>query len=63
MSNSNHRTSGKIARTARRDNAEVRIIQAALRTPEQQLDELDRRLGVCVGAFNERSRLQIAMDA
>lgn len=47
---------GKVT-TLQQFDAETRKITRELRTPQQQLAELDRRLGVGVGATRERARL------
>lgn len=44
--------------TLRREVASQGAASRAARTPEQQLAELDRRLGVGMGAKRERSRLR-----
>jgi len=44
-------------REARSEDAFERLAQRYERTPEQQLAELDRRLGAGVGAQRERARL------
>lgn len=51
----------KALREARRDKSRQRV--PVKRTPQQQLNELDRRLGVGVGAVRERARLQAALAA
>lgn len=42
----------------RREQAEQRIADRIKRTPQEQLDRLDKLLGVNVGATKERIRLQ-----
>lgn len=42
-----------------RQNAEERARLAASRSPREQLELLDRRLGVGVGAKKERARLKL----
>lgn len=43
---------------ARREDAVKRAAVRAARTPQEQLDILDKRLGVGVGAKKEREKLQ-----
>ncbi len=49
---------GRTARTERRDIARANAAGRKQRTPQQQLDLLDKRLGKGVGAAKERERLQ-----
>ena len=42
---------------ARKTSAAERLATMAVRTPESRLAELDRRLGVGIGAVRERQRL------
>ena len=48
---------GKIARRTRHDEAAGRQEERNLRSPQQQIAVLDRRLGVGQGARKERARL------
>lgn len=59
------RPHGKDARQYRRSAAQERAEVRADRSPDQQLRELDRKLGAGVGAKRERARLrkQIARAA
>lgn len=43
--------------------AEERATAAAKRTPQEQLDILDKRLGVGVGAKKERAKLKAKIEA
>lgn len=44
--------------TMRSEEAEVRQAERAKRTPKQQLDLLDRKLGTGIGAKKERAKLK-----
>lgn len=46
----------------RQKSAQELAEKRAQRTPQQQLEELDRRLGPGVGAVRERARLQAQID-
>ncbi|OHA07347.1 MAG: hypothetical protein A2934_00125 [Candidatus Sungbacteria bacterium RIFCSPLOWO2_01_FULL_47_10] len=48
---------------ARRMRAKERELASAARTPESRIAELDRRLGVGIGARRERARLLAATSA
>jgi hypothetical protein len=47
----------KTQRDNRRSEAQTRAANHTVRTPQQQLQELDKRLGVNKGATKERARL------
>lgn len=51
------------AKTARHLDAEERAQERADRTPQQQLDYLDRRLGKGLGAVRERAKLAALIKA
>ena len=49
---------GKEDRARRRENAETLAANRSKRTPQQQLQRLDEKLGVGEGADKERARLE-----
>lgn len=49
---------GKEDRARRRENAETLAANRSKRTPQQQLQRLDEKLGVGEGAEKERARLE-----
>lgn len=52
-----HRRQNKVKLSVRKQTADKRLVLRNGRTPEQQLAELDKRLGKGVGAKKERKRL------
>ena len=52
-----HHADGSRQRDIRREEAELRQAKRDGKTPEQQLNELDRKLGKNTGAIKERLRL------
>jgi trimethylamine:corrinoid methyltransferase-like protein len=53
----NHRTSGRTARDGRRSRAIARAAIRSLRTPYEQIEVLNERLGGAYGAQRETDRL------
>lgn len=51
------RRRNKVKLAVRKQTADQRLVLRNGRTPEQQLAELDKRLGLGVGAKKERKRL------
>lgn len=51
------------SKPARQGRAEAARIERSKRTPEQQLEYLDAKLGKGVGASRERARLQAQIDS
>ena len=54
--------SGRAVREERRKKAEEMALARSALSPAQQLEQLDQRLGVGVGAQRERARLQPAIE-
>ena len=49
-------------KAAHRIDAQTRAEEAKARTPAQQLERLDRRLGEGIGAVSERAKLQASIE-